>query len=135
MTDNLWQDIVDAIDDTYRNGRSFDAAKAADAVVNVVQPELYKLRKADLLADSHRRAEQAEAELEQLRGVLNEVLEAFEMYWAHASYDGPAENCVRPEQFTAWRRAADNDLTQRLDAVIDVEAGLREVLNRGKEPQ
>ncbi|MGW0948512.1 hypothetical protein ACWD4O_38980 [Streptomyces sp. NPDC002623] len=32
-----------------------------------------------------------------------EVLDAFEKYWAHASYDGPGDHNVGPSEFQAWR--------------------------------
>lgn len=34
---------------------------------------------------------------------LREVLDAFEAYWAHASYCGPDTSAVKPEDFQAWR--------------------------------
>ena len=39
----------------------------------------------------------------QLHATLAEVLDAFEAYWARASYCGPSETAVQPEHFRAWR--------------------------------
>lgn len=40
-----------------------------------------------------------------LQITLREVLDAFEAYWARASYCGPGETAVQPEHFKGWRAA------------------------------
>ncbi|MFE2485998.1 hypothetical protein ACFXGR_22410 [Streptomyces mirabilis] len=53
----------------------------------------------------------AETEVRYLAATLRETLDAFEAYWARASYDGPAEYAVQPEQLRAWRAALDGKET------------------------
>ncbi|MFE7072682.1 hypothetical protein ACFU96_21630 [Streptomyces sp. NPDC057620] len=53
---------------------------------------------ADEYEQQRQRADQAEA-------ALREVLDAFEAYWARASYCGPDASAVQPEHFQAWRAA------------------------------
>jgi hypothetical protein len=50
--------------------------------------------------EEKQRAEQAEA-------TLREVLDAFEAYWARASYCGPDMSAVQPEHLQAWRATLD----------------------------
>ncbi|MFI2761365.1 hypothetical protein ACH5A3_21225 [Streptomyces echinatus] len=40
---------------------------------------------------------------ERAEATLREVLDAFEAYWASASYCGPGRSAVQPEHFQAWR--------------------------------
>ena len=44
-------------------------------------------------------------ERDRLAGILREVLDAFEAYWARASYCGPGGTAVQPEHFQGWRAA------------------------------
>ena len=121
MTDDLRQRIADAIYGTYGQFNHHRTYAIADTVIGIAQPEL-----------------------ERLRAALNEVLSALSgTGHTPPTTDPPRAACApsssppgaEPPTTTtraAWRRAADNDFTRRLDAVIDVEAGLREVLDRGK---
>lgn len=49
--------------------------------------------------------EQQKQRADQLAATLREVLDAFEVYWARASYDGPSYGAVQPEHLQAWRAA------------------------------
>lgn len=51
-------------------------------------------------ADEHEQQRQRAARAE---ATLREVLDAFEAYWARASYCGPDMSAVQPEHFQAWR--------------------------------
>ncbi|MER5653466.1 hypothetical protein ABT076_10665 [Streptomyces sp. NPDC002131] len=51
---------------------------------------------ADQYEQQRQKAARAEA-------ALREVLDAFEAYWARASYCGPNDSAVQPEHFQAWR--------------------------------
>jgi hypothetical protein len=44
---------------------------------------------------------------DQLAATLRQALDAFEAYWARASYDGPGETAVQPEHLRAWRAVLD----------------------------
>jgi hypothetical protein len=55
----------------------------------------------------HRCESDGEQQAVQLRATLRQALDAFEAYWARASYCGPSETAVQPEHFRAWRNALD----------------------------
>lgn len=92
-----------------------------DALLAVRDAELEKLRQrleladadladyaaaesADAAAGSYAlRAETAEQHRDQLAATLAEVLDAFDAYWARASYCGPGETAIQPEHLQAWR--------------------------------
>ena len=74
----------------------------ADAVLPIIQSALRDQR--------DRQAEQGVALIQRyadLRITFREVLDAFEAYWARASYDGPGETAVQPEHLQAWRVVLD----------------------------
>lgn len=136
ITDPEWlrQQYAAAIWERQNPGRSYvdceyrwkaDAEADADAVMRVRDRHLAQLRQRLQLADADladwaaaesadaaagsyaHRAEDAEQQRDQLAGVLAEALDAFEAYWARASYCGPGETAVQPEHLQAWRAVLD----------------------------
>jgi hypothetical protein len=74
----------------------------ADAVLPIIQDALREQR--------DRQVTQSVALVQRnadLQIALREVLDAFEAYWARASYCGPGQHDVQPEQLRAWRAALD----------------------------
>lgn len=64
----------------------------------------------DLLRIAHDTSNKSEAEralaaerADRVEATLREVLDAFEAYWARASYCGPDVSAVQPEHLHAWR--------------------------------
>lgn len=49
--------------------------------------------------------ERLTTERNQLAATARDILDAFEAYWARASYCGPGTAAVQPEHFQAWRAA------------------------------
>jgi hypothetical protein len=48
---------------------------------------------------------------DRLAATLRQALDAFEAYWARASYCGPGETAVQPEHLQAWRAVLDGKET------------------------
>lgn len=48
--------------------------------------------------------EQQKQRADRLTDTLRQVLDAFEAYWARASYCGPGTSAVQPEHFQGWRQ-------------------------------
>jgi hypothetical protein len=89
------------------DGTEWEHARAAwyahaDAVLPIIQ---------DALRDQRdRQAEQSVALIQRyadLRITFRQALDAFEAYWARASYCGPGETAVQPEHLQAWRAVLD----------------------------
>jgi hypothetical protein len=56
---------------------------------------------ADTITDDD--LDQLYGDRDRLAATLREVLDAFEAYWARASYCGPGGSTVQPEHLQAWR--------------------------------
>lgn len=111
----------------HNDDRAWDHMRAAwyrnaDAVLAIRDTEIERMK--NLVAPSSEPGH-AVRTADRLTTTLREVLDAFERYWARASYDGPVSDAVRPEQFAAWRRTimpmtdaeADAELDRRLQAL------------------
>jgi hypothetical protein len=89
------------------DGTEWEHARAAwyahaDAVLPIIQ---------DALRDQRDRQVTQSVALVQrnadLQITLRQALDAFEAYWARASYCGPGETAIQPEHLQAWRAVLD----------------------------
>jgi hypothetical protein len=89
------------------DGTEWEHARAAwyahaDAVLPIIQAALREQR--------DRQVTQSVALVQRyadLRITFRQALDAFEAYWARASYCGPGETAVQPEHLQAWRAVLD----------------------------
>lgn len=80
----------------------------ADAVIAVRDAESERLRQQlDFASEAAKEGRSAltaaEQQRDQLAAALRQALDAFEAYWARASYCGPGETAIQPEHLQAWR--------------------------------
>jgi hypothetical protein len=95
-----------------------DAGSIADAVLAVRDREIERMKLLVAASESPGHAVRMAAQYadraiengqraDRLAATLREVLDAFEAYWARASYCGPGETAIQPEHLRAWRNTLD----------------------------